>query len=114
LYYKLQLTNTEELKMNKLTIMIGLVVASIATPVLAQHHHYQYRHAPSRHHHNNNWVVPAIVGGVGTAIIIDQMNRPREVIVTPPPPLVVECTAWKEIRTTDGRIYTERTCIEQP
>lgn len=114
--------------MNKIYATVGFAFLTVMLPAHAQHNHrptvqhiqnhYHYpvrpvRPAPHRHHYNNDWVVPAIIGGVGTAIIIDHMNRPREVIVTTPPP-VVECTEWKEMRTTDGRIYTERTCIERP
>jgi hypothetical protein len=114
--------------MNKLFAIFGLAVACIATPAVAQHnhrptvqhiqHHHHYpvrpiRPLPHRHYYSNDWVVPAIIGGIGTAIIIDHMNRPREVIVTTPPP-VVECTEWREIQSTDGRVYRERTCTERP
>ena len=118
--------------MNKIYAIVGFAFLAVMLPAQAQynhrpnaqhiqqHHHYHYparpvRPAPQRHYHNNrgDWVVPAIIGGVGTAIIIDHMNRPREVVVTPPPP-IVECTEWREMRTSDGRIYTERTCTELP
>lgn len=116
--------------MNKIYAMVGFVFLAVMLPAHAQHNHrptvqpiqnhYHYparpvRPAPQRHYHNNrgDWVVPAIIGGVGTAIIIDHMNRSREVIITNTDP-VIECTEWREMRTTDGRIYTERTCIERP
>jgi hypothetical protein len=116
--------------MNKIYAIVGFAFLAIVLPAQAQHnhrpnaqhiqqhHHYHYplrpvRPHPHRHYYNNDWVVPAIIGGVGTAIIIDQMNRPREVIVTTPPP-VVECTEWREIQSTDGRVYRERTCTERP
>lgn len=115
--------------MNKIYTTVGFAFLAFMLPAHAQHnhrpsvqhiqqHHYHYparpvRPSPHRHYHNNDWVVPAIIGGVGTAIIIDHMNQPREVIVTNPTP-IVECTEWKEMRTTDGRIYTERTCTERP
>lgn len=114
--------------MNKIYAIVGFVFLAIMLPAHAQHnhqpsvqhiqHHYHYpvrpvRPAPHRHYYSNDWVVPAIIGGIGTAIIIDQMNRPREVIVTTPPP-VVECTEWREIQSTDGRVYRERTCTERP
>ena len=95
-------------------VLVALLLLIASTSVLADRGHrggyngYNYNRG-----YNNNWVVPAIIGGVGTAIIIDHMNRPREIIVTPPPP-IVECTEWREMRTSDGRIYTERTCTELP
>lgn len=114
--------------MNKIYAIVGFVFLTFMLPAQAQHnrqptvqhiqHHYHYpvrpvRPHPNRYYYSNDWVVPAIIGGIGTAIIIDQMNRPREVIVTTPPP-VVECTEWREIQSTDGRVYRERTCTERP
>jgi hypothetical protein len=102
--------------MKKLLITLALIGATL--PAMAQHHGYGHNH---RHYGNyyrgpgyGGWVAPLIIGGaVGYAL-----TRPEPVIVQQPviveqPPIVQNqnCGPWKEIQTSDGRIYRERTCI---
>lgn len=112
----------------------GIFVAlAFATPVMAhhthshrsevqniEHHHYYarppiYRQPPRVIYRNNDWVGPAIITGIGTAIIVDQMNRRNErapiiveEVVVPAPK--VTCHEWREIIEEDGRTYRERIC----
>jgi hypothetical protein len=79
------------------------------------HHHYRH-HAPVIvHRHHDNWVAP-LVGGVILGAIITDANKERvereRVIVQSVPVNPSNCTEWKEIMTTDGKIYRERTCKE--
>lgn len=113
--------------------VLGVIAALVlATPAMAQHshrpnvqhieHHYHYQRPPVHRsppprviHRHHEWVAPAIVAGIGTAIIIDNMNRRNdrapviveEVIV---PSSRTVCTDWREVQEEDGRIYRERFC----
>ena len=42
------------------------------------HRHMNHYHRPTVVYRNNDWVGPAIAGAIGTAIIIDVMNRRQE------------------------------------
>ena len=114
-------------------MVLGILAALvIAAPAMAQHnqhrpsvqhieHHYHYQRPPVHRppprviHRHHDWVAPAIVAGIGTAIIIDNMNRRNdrgpvvveEVIV---PSSRVVCTDWREVQEEDGRVYRERFC----
>lgn len=73
------------------------------------HHH----HRPVIVYRNHDWVAPAIVGAIGTAIVIDAMNRKQETQVVVQPPVVQQtqtCTAWVETRQPDGTVVQTRTC----
>lgn len=98
--------------MKKLFIILAL--ACVTLPALAQHHGHGFRH----HGHYRGpgyggWVAPLVIGGVvGYAL-----TRPETVVVQQP--VIVEqqpipqnqnCTPWKEVQTSDGKIYRERTC----
>jgi len=102
--------------MKKLFITLALVFATL--PVLAQHHGHGFRHHGHHygHHYRGSWVAPLVIGGV----ISYALTRPEPVIVQQPviieqQPIVQNqnCGPWKEIQTSDGRIYRERTCISQ-
>lgn len=107
-------------------ILASLLLLVIAVPAFAQHRHHDHRgpvivhKSPGHHfrHHRHwhphyGWVVPAVVGGA----VVYSMTRPVErVIVQQDPDVTAEtvvCSEWKEIQTSDGKIYRERTCREQ-
>jgi len=107
--------------MKKLFITLALIGATL--PALAQHHGYGIRH--NHHHHGHhrgyhsgpNWVAPLVIGGVVTYAL----TRPDPVVVQQPiiiqqdqPSVILNqnCTPWKEVYTSDGKIYRERTCTD--
>lgn len=96
--------------------LLALILA-IATPAMAQHHgHHRGHNFHHRHWHpNHGWVIPTIIGGVVVYEVMKN-NQPAPVIVQREPvvvPPTVVCTEWKEIQTSDGKIYRERTCTNQ-
>ena len=101
--------------MKKLFITLALACATL--PVLAQHHGHGVRHHGNHHGHHyrghGGWVAPLIIGGA----IGYTLTRPEPVIIQQPiyveqqpVPLNQNCGPWKEIHSSDGRIYRERTC----
>ena len=100
-------------------LLIGVVLASVASMSFAQWRHPHYEH-------RNNWVGPLIVGGIAGAIIARESQpvyvAPQPVYIQQQPvylesaPIVRQqtiCTEGKEIQTPDGRIYRERGCYQQ-
>jgi hypothetical protein len=99
--------------MKKVLILIALLIISI--PALAQHWSHGHRHhGHARYYGHNNWVVPIIIGGVVGAAIANRPAQAETVIVQQQPIYMPQesCTPWKEIQTTDGRTYRERTCTQ--
>ena len=97
--------------MKKLFITLALVCATL--PVLAQHHGYRHNHNHYRGPGYGGWVAPLIIGGA----IGYTLTRPEPVVIQQPiyieqqpMPLNQNCSPWKEVQTSDGRIYRERTC----
>jgi len=101
--------------MKKLFITLALVC--IALPALAQYHSHGHRHHGHHrgYHSGPNWVAPLVIGGVVTYAL----TRPDPVVVQQPiiiqqdqPSVILNqnCTPWKEVYTSDGKIYRERTC----
>ena len=77
------------------------------------YHNHHYHNRPVIVHRNHDWVAPAIIGAIGTAIVIDAMNRRTEtqVIVQPVPTVQTQsCGPWVEIQNSDGTVYRQRTC----
>jgi hypothetical protein len=104
---------------------IALILAlAVATPAVAggrDHYYRNYNHHNHRHHSNGDkWIAP-LIGGVILGAVINEANKPKEkvvkeVVVQAPPVTVTKvivCTEWKEIMTSTGQIYKERTCTEQ-
>lgn len=109
--------------MKKLLVGLALVVASV--PAFAQHgahhrgHHVRYGHHHHHHHHHGHWhhgrwVAPLVIG----AGVTYWATRPAPIVIQEP--VIVErdtiinnCTEWREIQTSDGKIYRERTCYTQ-
>ena len=105
--------------------VIALFLAlAVTTPAVASgrdHYYRNYNHHNHRHHSNGDkWIAP-LIGGVILGAVINEANKPKEkvvkeVVVQAPPVTVTKvivCTEWKEIMTSDGRVYKERTCREQ-
>ena len=100
--------------MKKLLIVLLL---TLGTSAMAQHgfrHHHHRGYYPG---YGYGWVAPTIIGGViGYEIARSQppVIVQQPVIVQPQPTYgqTQICTEWKEIQTSDGRIYRERTCTQ--
>jgi hypothetical protein len=112
-------------------ILAAVLSLAVATPALADHrrnhngpyiynNYHVQQHRQHRHRNNDKWVVP-LIGGVILGAVIIEASKPKEtvvkeVIVQSPPVTVTKvivCTEWKEIMTSDGRVYKERTCRDQ-
>ena len=98
-------------------ILITLILAAATVPAFAQHWrhgHHMHRVHPVYHGHGG-WVAPLIIGGVVGAAIATRPAQAETVIVQQQPVIVQQqenCTPWKEIQTSDGRTYRERTCTQ--
>lgn len=102
--------------------ILGITLLVIAGSASAQHFRHHGHHGHWRHiHGGSNWVPALIAGGI-VGVAIANNRQTETVIVQQPsvilrnPPVYVErqpvCTEWKEIQTTDGVIYRERTCTQ--
>jgi hypothetical protein len=113
--------------MNKFLIAGILATSAFATSAQAQHNHHNHHNRHWSHHHGHKgpvviresggWIAPLIGGVIVGSIIADANKREQEkqvVVVQQPQTVVVNpaetCTAWKEIQTSDGTTYRERTC----
>lgn len=100
--------------MKKTIIALGLLCT--ATVTLAQHYHgHGFRHSGHyRGHGSGWWVAPVVIGAIGYELGRQQVIiQPQPTIIVQQQPVVPEnqtCTAWKEVQTSDGKIYRERTC----
>lgn len=105
-------------------LAMGLTFSSV--PAFAGGHHYHNGYKTQHHHkhgpvivHRDNWVAPLIGGVILGAVIADAKEKEKEtkqVIVQSAPVTVTKvivCSEWKEIMTSDGQVYKERTCREQ-
>ena len=104
---------------NMKKLLTVLLLTTSATAFAQNHWHGNGfgHHGHFRYHggSNGNWVAPLIIGGVVGAVIAS--NRQQETIVLQQPQTVIVqrqtvCTEWKEIQTSDGQIYRERTCTQ--
>ena len=114
---------------------LAIAVAStalIATQAMAQHHGYGHRphHGPriQHHHSGGGWIAPLIGGVIVGSIIADaNARKEKETVIVQDQPVIIRqqspvyvqqapqtvCTAWKEILSSDGSVYRERTCYQQ-
>ena len=93
-----------------------LTSTAFAGPHRHNHHFHHRHHGHQLHnwHHNHGWVAPAIIGGVigyslARPYIVEQpviIQQPQTII----PQYSLECTEWREIMLSDGRIVKERIC----
>jgi hypothetical protein len=96
-------------------VLAGLILLVAALPILAQPHG-EFRRGHWHRAPGGGWFwVPAlIVGGVAGAVIARESQTPviieREPVTVPP---TMVCSEWKEIQTSDGKIYRERSCKQQ-
>jgi hypothetical protein len=98
--------------MKKILVALSLLV--LTGTAMAQYHGHGFRH--HGHHRGPNlgwWVAPVVVGAISY-----ELGR-QQVIVQQQPVIVQQqtvqtqtCTDWKEVQTTDGKIYRERTCTQ--
>ena len=98
-------------------LLVALSLLALTGSALAQHGHHGYRHhGPPVYYGGGNWVAPLIIGGVVGAAIANRPVQAETVIVQRQPVIVQQqqenCTPWKEIQTSDGRTYRERTCTQ--
>jgi hypothetical protein len=103
--------------MKKIILALMLLVS---IPAMAQHHGHGFRHHGHHGYYygggvNRNWVAPLIIGGVVTYALT--RPAPQPVIVEQQPTVIQTqistCTEWKEIHSSDGRVYKERTCYQR-
>lgn len=107
------------------TIMCLLPLSTVAGPNSHQFQHPQFQHHWHKHqrghwhrHGDGRWVwVPAvIVTGALAYELGRQQRQERETIIVEREVLPVDnrkCTEWREIQTSDGKIYRERTCTDK-
>jgi hypothetical protein len=101
--------------------ILGITLLLVAGSASAQHFRHHGHHGHWVHSGGSNWVPALIAGGI-VGVAIANSRQPETVIIQQPsvilrnPPVYVErqpvCTEWKEIQTTDGTIYRERTCTQ--
>ncbi len=95
-------------------ILVALLLVVLTGTAMAQHHGHGFRH--HGHHRGPSmgwWVAPVVVGAISY-----ELGR-QQVIVQQQPVIVQQqtvqtqtCTDWKEVHTSDGKIYRERTCTQ--
>ena len=95
-------------------ILVALSLVALTGTAMAQHHGHGFRH--HGHHRGPSmgwWVAPVVVGAISY-----ELGR-QQVIVQQQPVIVQQqtvqtqtCTDWKEVQTSDGKIYRERTCTQ--
>jgi hypothetical protein len=104
-------------------LIIGSMILATSGVALAHHgrHHHGHHHGYQHFHHrpvivHRDWVAPLVLGGIAGAIIVKEANKPvvvEQPVQVIPRATVVECTEWKEIQTSDGQVYKERTCTQK-
>ena len=96
--------------------IIALSLLGATSMAMAQHYHgHGFRHPG--HYRGPGigwWVAPVVVGAIGyelgrqQTVVVQQ--QPVVVQTQPMTPDTQTCTPWKEVQTSDGKIYRERTC----
>jgi hypothetical protein len=98
-------------------IIVALSLLAVTGSVIAQPYHgHGIRHGGYyRGPGYGWWVAPVVTGVIGYEIARNQ----QQVIVQQQPVIVQQqtvqtqtCTEWKEIQSSDGKIYRERTCSQ--
>ena len=97
-------------------ILVALSLLALTGTAIAQHYHgHGFRHPG--HYRGPGvgwWVAPVVVGAIGYELGRQQIIVQQQPVViqqqTIPPSIT--CTEWKEVQTSDGKIYRERTCTQ--
>ena len=96
-------------------ILVALSLVALTGTAMAQHHGHGFRH--HGHHRGPSmgwWVAPVVIGAISYELGRQQVIVQQQPIViqqqTVPPSIT--CTDWKEVQTSDGKIYRERTCTQ--
>ena len=94
-------------------ILVALSLVALTGTAMAQHHGHGFRH--HGHHRGPSmgwWVAPVVVGAIGYELGRQQVIVQQQPIVIQQQsiPPSITCTEWKEVQTSDGKIYRERTC----
>ena len=95
-------------------ILVALSLVALTGTAMAQHHGHGLRHHGHHRGPSMGWLVaPVVVGAISY-----ELGR-QQVIVQQQPVIVQQqtvqaqtCTDWKEVQTSDGKIYRERTCTQ--
>ena len=97
-------------------ILLALSLLAVTGTAMAQHYH---GHGIRHHGHYRGpgvgwWVAPVVVGAIGYELGRQQVIVQQQPVViqqqTIPPSIT--CTEWKEVQSSDGKIYRERTCSQ--
>jgi hypothetical protein len=97
-------------------ILLALSLLAVTGTAMAQHYH---GHGIRHHGHYRGpgvgwWVAPVVVGAIGYELGRQQVIVQQQPVViqqqTIPPSIT--CTEWKEVHSSDGKIYRERTCSQ--
>ena len=97
-------------------ILVALSLLALTGTAIAQHYHgHGFRH--HGHHRGPSmgwWVAPVVVGAIGYELGRQQVIVQQQPIVIQQQsiPPSITCTEWKEVQTSDGKIYRERTCTQ--
>jgi hypothetical protein len=96
-------------------ILVALSLVALTGTAIAQHHGHGFRH--HGHHRGPSmgwWVAPVVVGAISYELGRQQVivQQPPIVIQQQTVPPSITCTEWKEVQTSDGKIYRERTCTQ--
>jgi hypothetical protein len=96
-------------------ILIALALLAVTGSAMAQHYH---GHGLRHHGHYRGpgvgwWVAPVVTGVIGYEIAKQQQVIVQQpVIVQQQTTQTQTCSDWKEVQTSDGKIYRERTCTQ--
>ena len=92
-------------------ILVALSLVALTGTAIAQHHGHGFHHrGPSM----GWWVAPVVVGAISYELGRQQVIVQQQPIVIQQQsiPPSITCTDWKEVQTSDGKIYRERTCTQ--
>ena len=93
-------------------ILVALSLLAVTGTVMSQHHGHGFRHHYGHHRGMGWWVTPVVVGAIGYELGRQQIIVQQQPVVIQQQnvPPNITCTEWKEVQTSDGKIYRERTC----
>jgi hypothetical protein len=97
-------------------VLIALSLLAVTGSTMAQHYHGHgirhggyYRGGPGY----GWWVAPVVTGVIGYEIAKQQQVIVQQPVVVQQQTVQTQtCSEWKEVQTSDGKIYRERTCTQ--